>query len=89
MRGSGGVRGVELCGGERLSFNPSIPAAWRSFSFRVVYRDGLLEVRVDRKTATFRNADGPGMRFDVFGEAHELAAGGELELAMPADRVAG
>lgn len=73
--GFGGLRSD----GKLLSFNPSIPAEWKSFSFRIEYRGALLEIKVDRKQVAFRKLTGDAVQFEVFGTRKTL----DDELVVP------
>ncbi len=66
--GFGGMR----TDGRRLSFSPTIPAKWKSFSFRIVYRTALIEIQVDRKQASFRLLEGPGVEIDIYGKSRSV-----------------
>jgi maltose phosphorylase len=81
--GFGGMRSD----GGRLSFRPSIPAAWKSFTFRLLYRRTLIEVVVSRKTAVFRRLRGRPVVFEIFGEKVSLVAT-DLAVPMPAPKQA-
>ena len=77
--GFGGMRSD----GERLSFNPSIPIAWKSFAFRLLYRGTLLEVRVNPGAVVFRRLRGGPVAFEVFGKKVTLA-GNDLTVPISA-----
>ena len=79
--GFGGMRSD----GETISFNPSIPAKWKAFSFRVLCRGALLEVYVGRKAAAFKVVDGPSVTVEVFGKRTKVGAKG-VEVVMPKGR---
>jgi maltose phosphorylase len=80
--GFGGMRSD----GETISFNPSIPAKWKAFSFRVLCRGALLEVRVDRKRVAFKAVDGPAVAVEVFGKRTKVGPRA-VEVVMPKGRV--
>ncbi len=68
--GFGGMRSD----GKRISFHPTIPKKWKSYSFRVLYRGAVIEVRVDRKQAVFERLDGPSVSIDIHGQKTRLAS---------------
>ncbi|MEM1060238.1 MAG: glycosyl hydrolase family 65 protein [Verrucomicrobiota bacterium] len=68
--GFGGMRSD----GVRLSFKPNIPRKWKAFSFRVLYRDALIEVKVDHGKAVFTKLEGPSVKVDVYGKTVTLGA---------------
>jgi maltose phosphorylase len=80
--GFGGMR----TDGEVLSFKPTLPRRWKAFTFRILYREALLEVGIDRKQARFKVRRGPDVDVDVFGKRHTVTADG-LTVAMPRNRV--
>jgi len=71
---------VEGFGGMRvrdnmLVFNPLIPEQWKSYSFKVWFRENVLKVNVNGKSITISNEEGPSIVVKVFGN----------ELSMPAN----
>ena len=70
--GFGGMR----TDGDVLSFQPTIPAPWKSYRFRVRYRGAVLEARVNRELVEFRVVTGPAVRIRVYGKAYSLGAEG-------------
>jgi maltose phosphorylase len=79
--GFGGMRSD----GELLSFEPSIPRKWKSYSYRMIYRDSVVEVRVDKKEVHLRTVQGPGVKVLAYGRRHTLDAAG-VKVALPAAR---
>ncbi len=80
--GFGGMRSD----GPTLSFSPSLPARWKGFQFRVLYRGAVLDVRVDREAAAFILAEGAPLSIEVFGRRLRVGRKG-LRVTMPADRI--
>jgi maltose phosphorylase len=70
--GFGGMR----TDGDVLSFQPTLPAQWQSYRFRVCYQGAILEVRVDDKRAEFQVMSGPAVTVQVYGEKHAIDAKG-------------
>jgi maltose phosphorylase len=61
---------VEGFGGMRLRdnmlvFNPLIPDQWKSYSFKVWFRDNVLKVNVNGKAITIANEEGPSIKVKV------------------------
>lgn len=52
---------------EILTFQPVIPEPWRSYRFRIVKRNAILEVNVDQKAATFKLISGEEVPIKVYG----------------------
>ena len=82
--GFGGMRSD----GPRLSFRPTIPEKWNAYSFRLLYRGTLLELRVDKTTATFRALDGPPAEIEIYGSPQTVGSDA-LSLNLHRDPPAG
>jgi maltose phosphorylase len=70
--GFGGMR----TDGDVLIFQPTLPAQWKSYRFRVHYQGAVIEVRVKRERVEFRVISGPSVTVKVYGENHALDAKG-------------
>jgi maltose phosphorylase len=79
--GFGGMR----TDGDVLSFQPTLPAQWQSYRFRVCYQGAILEVRVDDKRAEFQVVSGPAVTVQVYGKNYTLDAKGITAVLQPAD----
>jgi maltose phosphorylase len=62
--GFGGMRSD----GDILTFNPSIPAHWQSYSFQVLYRGSVLRVAVTQEGADFRVVEGGPVKVKIAGQ---------------------
>lgn len=80
--GWGGLRSD----GQRLSFTPAIPAAWTSFSFRILYAGSLLAVTVGRERVELKVIEGDPVTVELFEQPVEVTAEGH-SAAMPAERI--
>ena len=76
--GFGGMRSD----GDTLAFNPSIPECWNSYSFRVMYRDSVISVTVDKKTATLISTADKGVCVRVFGKEFRIDREG-IKMELP------
>ena len=47
-----------------LSFEPNLPAGWKTLSFKILYRGRTLKVYIENKSVTIENLEGEGV--DVF-----------------------
>jgi maltose phosphorylase len=74
--GFGGMR----TDGEVLSFNPTLPSQWKSYRFRVCYKNAVLEVLVDAKKAEFKVISGPAVDIQVYGQKYKLDQDGIISL---------
>jgi maltose phosphorylase len=70
--GFGGMRSD----GEMLSFNPSIPAHWKSYSFQVTYHGSIIRVEVSQNGAVIRVIDGEPVTVKVGGQVKEVNRNG-------------
>jgi maltose phosphorylase len=82
VQGFGGMR----TDGDVLDFYPSIPKRWRSFSFRIVYRGSILEVRVDKRSAAFCIKSGKPISIRVFSRKYRVGARPAI-IALPRNRI--
>ena len=81
--------GQGLCGmrtdGDVIDFNPSIPKKWKSFTFRLLYRGSVLEVKVTKKDVTFTVTEGEPISIRVFGKKTKVSGDGTT-VKLPAGR---
>jgi maltose phosphorylase len=66
--GFGGMRSD----GELLSFNPTIPAHWKGYSFEVTYHGSVLRVEVSQGKAVIRVKDGAPVTVKIAGKTQEV-----------------
>ena len=77
--GFGGMRSD----GDMPAFNPSIPEAWKSYSFRILYAGAVLSVKVTKETVVFKTVNGLKANVRIYGIEYEVSADG-IEIPMPA-----
>ncbi len=53
---------------DKLFFAPSIPAHWKSLSFKMMYRGSVLKITIDQKNVTFEVVSGKLFDILVYGE---------------------
>jgi len=70
--GFGGMRSD----GDELVFNPTIPARWNSYSFRLVYRGSVIRVTVRKDEAILEILSGEPVAALVNGEPSQITAEG-------------
>jgi maltose phosphorylase len=66
--GFGGMRSD----GERLSFNPTIPSHWKSYSFQVLYRGSGIRVETSPHASVIRVVQGEPVTVEVRGQAQTI-----------------
>jgi maltose phosphorylase len=81
--GYGGMRSD----GEKLVFNPTIPAHWQSYSFRISYRGSVVRVSVGQTEARFELLEGRPVSA-VVGGVERTIGGPGLVVAAPAGQPA-
>lgn len=79
--GFGGMRSD----GDGLEFTPMIPAAWKSYSFRVCYRGAVLVLTVGKEWLKVENLSGVDTTIKVYGEKYHLHKG-EVLISIPEER---
>lgn len=65
--------------GQILSFNPSIPQKWKSYSFKLLYGDSVLNININRKDVSIMMVKGPEVDIKVYDKKYKisLAPGGK------------
>ncbi len=66
--GFGGMRSD----GDGLSFHPTIPEHWKSYSFQITYQGSILRVEVTQNDASFRILDGSSVEIEVNGLVNKV-----------------
>ena len=70
--GFGGMRSD----GEILSFNPSIPTHWKSYSFQVTYHESVIRVKVSQGSALLQIVEGKPVTVKIAGQLQEVNRNG-------------
>lgn len=76
--GFGGMRSD----GKVLTFNPSIPKIWDSYSFRVVYKEAILLIKVDKEKINIRTLNKLSVEISIYDERYMVGSDG-IVLPMP------
>ena len=76
--GFGGMRSD----GDILKFNPSIPKAWDSYSFRVVYKEAVLLIKIDKVNLNFRTINDKSITVAIYDKEYIIDSKG-LTLLLP------
>ncbi len=77
--GFGGMR----TDGDVLIFQPTLPAKWNSYRFRVRYQGAMIEVRVNREKVEFQVISGPAVTVNVYGDNYILDGKGITVESQP------
>lgn len=78
---------VEGFGGMRvrnnmLTFNPLIPDKWKSYSFKVWFRDNILKIIVTNSQVTINNESGNAITLKVYGVEQNVPASGSVNIPV-------
>ncbi|MCD1258120.1 family 65 glycosyl hydrolase [Paenibacillus athensensis] len=80
--GFGGMRSD----GDMLLFQPSIPQAWSSYSFKLLYKGAAISVAVNREQVTIKAAGDSAVDIQVYDQTYSIGADG-ITLPVPAEWV--
>ncbi|WP_455794089.1 glycoside hydrolase family 65 protein [Clostridium butyricum] len=78
LYGFGGMRSDK----DILSFNPSIPAKWDGYSFRLCYKDDVIVVEINKENAKFYTLKGKKIEVEIYGQLMTLS-GEKLSVNIP------
>lgn len=79
VEGFGGMRIV----GDKLSFVPQIPKQWKSYAFKVNFRDRIISVSVDATESRYHLSGETPMSIRVRGEKVVLSPNDTVALSHP------
>jgi len=74
VQGFGGMRVKD----GKLSFNPFLPAKWKSFSFHIGFRGNLLNIKVGKEGVHITNLSGKEITVSVYGKDQLVDANDQL-----------
>jgi maltose phosphorylase len=66
--GFGGMRSD----GDILAFSPSLPEQWNGFSFKLIYNDSVLNVKIDRDSAKFKTLKGNSQDVRIYDKEYKI-----------------
>lgn len=78
VEGFGGMRIRE----DMLSFNPLIPTEWKSYSFKVWYRENTLKINVTNSDVTIFNEVGDSLIFKIYGKEQKVLPNSSITIAV-------
>jgi len=61
-----------------LSFEPALPENWEALSFKILYRERVLQVRIDKEKVSIENLEGEGVDLYLMGKKEHLEEAGSL-----------
>ncbi|KAB2871260.1 MAG: glycoside hydrolase family 65 protein [Bacteroidales bacterium] len=78
VEGFGGMRIRE----DMLSFNPLIPTEWKSYSFKVWYRENTLKINVTNSDVTIFNEVGDSLIFKIYGKEQKVLPNSSITIPV-------
>jgi len=72
-----GFGGMRVRNGQ-LTFNPFIPAKWRSFSFKINFREALLKVKVSKEGVQITNDSDIALTVMIYDKPYEVKPQSEI-----------
>ena len=72
--------GTVACFGERPDSDddPALPEKWEGLSFKIMYRDRLLKISIQKEKATMENLEGASLDLYLSGKVLQLESGGSV-----------
>ena len=78
VQGFGGMRIKE----DKLSFDPYIPAQWESYSFKLMFREHLLNIQVLKDKIVIQNQASEALSILIHGVENTIAANAQIEVGL-------
>lgn len=76
VEGFGGMR----IKNDQLHLHPVLPENWKSYAFKIGFRQAIVTVKVEKQTVDLKNESDKALTLNVFGITHQLAANGTLTI---------
>ncbi len=76
--GFGGMR----VNNDKLSFAPSIPKKWKSFSFKVNFRENILDINISEKSITIKNDSQKDITIDILNKDYSIVGNSTTEIKL-------
>jgi len=74
--GFGGLQVTE----EMLHFDPVVPENWESLSFKIMYRENMLRININKTVTVIDNESGPEIRVMLKGKKYVIGKGKQLSV---------
>ncbi|MGE0076545.1 MAG: family 65 glycosyl hydrolase domain-containing protein [Bacteroidales bacterium] len=78
VEGFGGMRIRE----DKLNFNPLIPSEWKSYSFKVWFRENTLKINVTSSDVTIYNEVGNSLTIKVYGKEQKVSPNSSITIPV-------
>lgn len=76
-----GFGGMKIRNG-LLSFDPKLPEKWNGLSFKILYRNRILEVNIDKEKVTIRHRQGEELDLYIEGSKKHLVPRGSVDAVI-------
>ncbi|MFD0941921.1 glycoside hydrolase family 65 protein [Pedobacter boryungensis] len=76
VEGFGGMRVKN----NQLHLNPVLPKKWKSYAFKIGFRQAIITVKADQQKVSLKNESEKTLTLNIFGDDHVLQANGVLDL---------
>ena len=70
VKGFGGMRVLD----EHLILNPSLPDEWEKYSFKILFKKSLLQVKVGKEQVEIKNLSDNNVPLEIYNEHYDLQA---------------
>ena len=67
--GFGGMRSD----GKYIKLNPSIPRQWQGYSFRILYKESVISVKVNQEFVNIKLSSGNSVEVNIYGKEYEIS----------------
>jgi maltose phosphorylase len=64
----------------RLVLNPQIPASWKTFAFKILFRGSQLKATVNNTKVIVKNESGISVEVNVYGTDYAIAGNSAVEI---------
>jgi maltose phosphorylase len=64
----------------RLVLNPQVPANWKTFAFKILFRGGQLKVTVNNTKVIVKNESGISVEVNVYGTDYAISGNSAIEI---------
>ena len=81
VKGFGGMRIRK----GRVSFAPFIPQKWTAYSFRINFRNSVLEIKVNKKSVFIENLSDQDLTLTIFDQDHFIGGNKKTEVQLKPD----
>jgi hypothetical glycosyl hydrolase len=61
-----------------LNFDPLVPDNWKSISFRIIFRENVLRIRISGDQSEINNEEGPDLKIVLRGKEYICGRNGVL-----------